>query len=118
MTVERNAIFKGNAAYLCRYFLGDRIISNWDDFLADCTRERAEVAGLTLLPCGRLKQGGIRRPLYDLDALMRFIRDVRAASSEFEKTPVKPFFVEVDTRLPWTMNIVDRFGRLTRAATS
>jgi len=110
MKRERNGIFKGNAAVLCRQLLGDKVISNWDDFLTDCTRERAEVAGVRLLPCARMRHG--RRPIYAIDDVMDFARLVADSSSDFGRMPIKPFVVEVDDRLPYVYNIVDRCGRL------
>jgi hypothetical protein len=111
MKAKRNAIFKGNAAVLCRQMLGDKVITNWDAFLTDCERERAEVAGVRLLPCARMRLKG-RRPVYALDDVMAFARLAADSSSDFGVMPIVPFPVEVDDSLPYLYNIVDRFGRL------
>lgn len=64
----------GDTAYLLRQALG-RIRSNWSDFLADCIRGRASLAGQTLQPIARIKLPGDRckRPRYTVVAVKAFI---------------------------------------------
>jgi hypothetical protein len=111
MKVERKAVHKGNAAYLCRHLLGDKVITNWDAFLLDCARDRAEIGGERLLPCGRVQYGRQRRPIYAIEEIKQFASALLAGSGDFGAMPVRPFAVTLDARLPWELNVVDRLGK-------
>ena len=64
------------AAVLYQAFGPER---NWRDFLTDCNRSRTDFQGFQLLPIARVRpdKGRCRRPVYALDDIVEFIRNVR-----------------------------------------
>lgn len=105
MKVARKVYFRGQAALICSQLLGNSQVSSWDDFLADCVRERQQLFGLTLLPCGRMEDRGVHRPVYDESDIVRFVHRVQAEDPvRFGPGRLKPMEVMLDPTIPWRFN--------------
>jgi hypothetical protein len=107
--VSTLTISQADAAVVLRAKLGDH--RSWPDFLADNIRGKQDLAGYTLLPCGRMK--GVRgalRPVYAIDAIDDFIEKVKAALPEVVRKPIKATPLTVDTGRGWRLNTFDRQG--------
>lgn len=67
----------------------------WDDFLADCRRNKTNLDGHTLLPFGRVYDGKCNRPLYSVDDIIKFIKVIKGIYPDSK--PKTDFnFIEVD----------------------
>ncbi len=101
-------ISAAEAAYLLRRELGP--LRQWRDFLSDALRDRANIHGLTLLPCGKLHDGRAFRPVYDARSVKSFIDAVLATVPTAGKAPITPTRLDIDPCLPWRLNRFDKHG--------
>ncbi|MDR5741533.1 hypothetical protein QCE73_00020 [Caballeronia sp. LZ029] len=83
---------------------------NSSDFLADNIRGRQNIAGLQLLPVALRRYRGAFRPVYDLEAVHAFIKDVRAIVPSAVPAPVKVMALAIDQTKHWRMNKFDPSG--------
>lgn len=101
-------ISAGEAAFILRARLGP--LRQWVDFLADNIRGKQDVAGHTLLPCGRQKDGKALRPVYAVSDVAEFIANVLASVPCAGKTPVKTATLAIDRRRHWRLNRFNQDG--------
>lgn len=107
--MKTKIISASETAYILRKHLGP--IRAWRDFLTDNIRERQDVGGLKLTPCGKMK-GRCKRPLYDIRDVAKFVAEVKAAGlAAVEPEKIKALDVELDVEIPWFLRIFDAEGR-------
>lgn len=102
MKVDVKVISAESAAYHLRAKLG--ALRAWASFLADCRRDRQDIAGYRLLPCA-VREG---LPVYAADDVREFVKNVLAAVPGAGPCPIKIDTLRIDRRRPWRTN---RFGR-------
>ena len=95
-------------AFLLRVKLGP--LRNYGDFLADCIRDRQNIAGHQLLPIARQQDGKGLRPVYGIEDIQSFISKVLAATPAAGKTAIKTTILNVDTGRHWLLNKFARDG--------
>ena len=84
-------------AYLLMKKLG--ITRSWPDFLSDCIRGRQAINGYVLMPCGKVIDKGLYRPVYSIDDIKRFIDDVIAKGGAARHTPSR--ILNLDMSKTW-----------------
>jgi hypothetical protein len=111
MIENREVVYRGTAAAIALLRLGDDPVSDWTLFLFDCARDRQSLHGLSLLPCARVKDGPLKRPVYAVEDVLEFIRQARALDGSLGLRPrMGAFTIKADPSLPWIANTVDRLG--------
>jgi hypothetical protein len=108
MKIDTPTITLAEAAYLLRAQLGP--MRSWSDFLADNIRGKQSVAGHTLLPCARKRDGKSFRPVYSVHDVKTFIAKVLASVSGAGKAAIKQTVLPVDTGRHWKVNRFDQDG--------
>ena len=113
MIANIETIPQQDAVVMLRLRLGP--IRVWSAFLADCNRERQHVNGYTLLPCAsKMDKRSKMCPQYEYAAVLKFIEDVLASTSEAGPMKIKPTTLAVDDTLTWKGNAFDRAGKPVR----
>jgi hypothetical protein len=111
MLEDREVVYRGTAAAIALLKLGDDPVSDWASFLFDCARDRQTLHGLSLLPCARVKDGPLKRPVYAVEDVLEFIRRARALDGSLGPRPrMGAFTIKADPSLSWIANTVDRLG--------
>ena len=110
-TTSTLTISASEVAHLLRVKLGP--LRAWADFLADNIREKQSINGLTLMPCAKLHDGRLLRPVYDAVDVKDFIAAVQAASPNASPVKVAAVKLSVDRGRAWFMNKFDRAGNPT-----
>lgn len=108
MKIDTPTITLAEAAYLLRSQLGP--MRSWADFLADNIRGKQSIAGLTLLPCARKRDGKSFRPVYSVRDVKAFIAKVMASVPGAGKAKIKQTILSVDTGRHWKVNRFDQDG--------
>ena len=85
------AVSRAEASFLLRRNLGP--LRGWDDFLADCAREKTTFEGLELLPVAYVA-GRCGRPVYDAREVARFINEISRRVS-LSPTPARLESLEI-----------------------
>lgn len=101
----------GDTAFALRQVLGPA--RNWNDFLADCNRERASHHGLILLPIARVRMPGdhCERPRYSAADIQAFIvESIRLEPPPANADALEKLEVEISPELmalPWQARHLD-----------
>lgn len=69
----------------------------WSDFLSDCIRIRTNLDGLMLMPINHVDDGRAKRPVYALEDIVAFIREIWRLHPEARKyVPPKGKWTDID----------------------
>lgn len=108
MKTDTPTIALAEAALLCRVHLGP--LRNWTNFLTDNIRNQQNIAGYTLLPCGKQRDGKAFRPIYATRDVLDFIANVLATVPAAGKAPIKQTVLAIDRSRGWRVNKFDQTG--------
>lgn len=104
MKVDVKVISAESAAHHLRVKLGD--MRAWVSFLADCRRDRQDIAGFRLHPCA-VREG---LPVYAADDVREFVKNVLAAVPSAGPCPIRLDTLRIDRRRPWRINRFNKDG--------